>query len=386
MEKVVIVIKVKICFIHWCLVAGGAESALFDLVSLLDKNKFEITIFVIHRFGEWEDKFRKAGIRVENLYSNIKGGNNKIEKAVKILKIKHREYVFKKGGKGLLKLVFHENFDIVVSYHLHPPYFDIGIAGKKKIKYIHGNVCSNSSFGELIKSQLTYLKMYDKIICVSRAARDDFIKVTGIFDSVVACYNPINTKKIKDLSMEVVYDIERAIDVPVLCVVSRLTEEKGVLRLISIHKKLLDNGLNHILYIIGDGKQRPIIEKEINRFNVLGSVKVLGYKANPYPYIKNSDIVVIPSYTEGMPVVAMEALCLGIPIVSSFKPIEELFGESDCGVATEADDDSLYNGLYRILSDKLFYNKIKSNAERRSLFFSSNNMIKIVEDIYLDLL
>ncbi len=44
--------RIKIVFLQWCLVCGGAETALFDLVNLLDKRIFDITVFTVFDGGE----------------------------------------------------------------------------------------------------------------------------------------------------------------------------------------------------------------------------------------------------------------------------------------------------------------------------------------------
>ena len=61
--------KVRIVFVNYQLICGGAEQALFDLINLLDKEKFEASVFVQHEGGDWEGKFRNAGIPVIYDYS-----------------------------------------------------------------------------------------------------------------------------------------------------------------------------------------------------------------------------------------------------------------------------------------------------------------------------
>ena len=56
--------KIRILFVHHKLVCGGAEQALFDLIGLLDKQRFQASVFVQCPGGEWEQKFRDTGIAV----------------------------------------------------------------------------------------------------------------------------------------------------------------------------------------------------------------------------------------------------------------------------------------------------------------------------------
>ena len=61
--------KIKIVFIHTMLVQGGAEKALYYLVKLLDKTKFDITVLTIYSGGELEDAFKNLGVKMRTLYS-----------------------------------------------------------------------------------------------------------------------------------------------------------------------------------------------------------------------------------------------------------------------------------------------------------------------------
>ena len=80
--------------------------------------------------------------------------------------------------------------------------------------------------------------------------------------------------------------------------------------------------------------------------------------------------------------IAMESLCLGVPIVSAYPSVGELFGNECCGIVTENDDDSLEAGICKMLTEKDYYEQAKAGAQKRSSVFASENMIKQVEQIY----
>lgn len=377
--------RIRICFIHWRLVVGGADTALFDLISLLDKSKFEVTVFVVHSGGELEKKFVDAGIKIEHAYSKFNNNDNLFTKVIYHNQIKRVDTAMSRFGKGLFDILYKNKFDIIVSYHLHPPYDELGFPSfGKKIKYIHGNSMLSSSYGETIMHQIDYLPKYDEIICVSESTKRALIEKTGLNDGNISVkYNPINSERIINLSNE---KTDLHINEPYICAIGRLSPEKGFLRLIYIHKKLISEGINHKLVIIGDGVQRSDIEKAVQELGVFDSAILLGNKSNPYSYIRNSKFIVIPSYTEAMPVVAMEALCLGIPMVSSYEPVKELFGSEVCGITTDIDDNSLYLGIKKMLNDHTFYNNTCLAAKRRSKYFTAKRMIKTIENEYLNLL
>lgn len=116
-------------------------------------------------------------------------------------------------------------------------------------------------------------------------------------------------------------------------------------------------------------------------------VTLAGYVSNPYPYIKNAKFLVCSSYTEGLPVTSMESLCLGVPVVSSYSGVRELFNGEQCGIVTESNDDErLFVAMYKMLSDHDLYMRTKDSAMKRSQAFSKEAMIQKVEREYISLL
>lgn len=376
--------KIKICFLHQNIVCGGADKALLDLVTLMDKERFDITVFAIQGGGEWEPRFENLGIKVINPYSNLQlDTKNPLKEIVNLLKTKKIEKIKKKGGTGLLDFCCNERFDVIVSYHLNnfcrfAPFVKYNA---KTVKFIHGDAGTNDYFREKVLQLKAYVNRFDKVVCVSEAANKSFKEITGRTDGVVACHNPV-------VADDIIQKSNEKADIPqdkFVCAVGRFEREKGFPRLVRVHKKLLDAGAQHKLVIIGEGYEREAIEKEIANTKTQDSVILTGYCDNPYPYIKNSYFTVCSSYTEGLHIVSLESLCLGVPVVSAYPTVGELFGEELCGIVTENDDDSLCAGMYKMLSDKDFYETTKAAAKRRSEFFATRQMVEKVENIFKEL-
>jgi glycosyltransferase involved in cell wall biosynthesis len=170
---------------------------------------------------------------------------------------------------------------------------------------------------------------------------------------------------------------------PIICAVGRLSYEKGFERLVVIHKRLLEQGIQNRLVIVGDGPDRDYVRRTVNAMDAQDSVILAGYQANPYPYMKQSKLVVCPSFTEGLSIIAMEALCLGIPVVAAVPSVAEILGDEPCGLITENDNQSLLNGIKKMLTDEALYQTAKEAAKRRSAFFDGKRMVSEVEDMFL---
>ena len=374
--------KIKVVFVHYKLVCGGAEQALFDLIQLLDKEKFDITLFVQSPGGDWDHKFIDAGIHVIYDYSCRQPTWNPVRKLGNVVKKLKTAEAYKREGEGLLDVILPEKPDIVISYSAWCHDLIAFAENTKSVKYIHGDPGTNPVYREEALTKQELLKRFDRIVCVSRAAWNSFREISGITDGVELHYNPIDSDSVR---AKAVTPVELPKDVPLVCAVGRLSEEKGFERLIVIHKRLLNEGIHHKLVIVGDGPDRDFLRRLVNATETQDSVILAGYQSNPYPYMKQSKFLVSSSFTEGLPVISMEAMCLGIPMVSAVPSIGETFGEEMCGIVTENDNRSLEAGIRKMLTEEAFYAEAKAGAERRSSFFDGARMVREVEDMLLKL-
>jgi colanic acid/amylovoran biosynthesis glycosyltransferase len=102
--------------------------------------------------------------------------------------------------------------------------------------------------------------------------------------------------------------------------VGRLSEQKGHLMLVEAVSKLVSAGFEFKLVFVGDGSLRNEIEQLINRFGLENYIEITGWATNTQvqQYILSSQVFVLPSFAEGLPVVLMEALALSRPVISTY--------------------------------------------------------------------
>lgn len=123
-------------------------------------------------------------------------------------------------------------------------------------------------------------------------------------------------------------------DEPRFVCVGRLSEQKGHLVLIEAAGKLAAQGLHFKLVLVGDGPLRPQIEARIAQLGLQDKVEITGWASNAevQQQILASRVLVLPSFAEGLPVVIMEALALGRPVISTYVAgIPELVEPGVCG-------------------------------------------------------
>ena len=96
----------------------------------------------------------------------------------------------------------------------------------------------------------------------------------------------------------------------------RFSQEKGVLRFVDLVRRMRDDE-RLIFAMLGDGPQRPLVESLIKEHQIGHRVRLLGFVPDSRPYLRRADVVIIPSDVEGLPLVCLEALALGTPVVAS---------------------------------------------------------------------
>ena len=113
----------------------------------------------------------------------------------------------------------------------------------------------------------------------------------------------------------------------------------------------------------------------------------MGYKDNPYKYIKNSDLFVCASIAEGFSTAATEALILGVPVCTvEVSGMREMLGENDeYGIVTENNEDALYEGVKKMLTTPDLLEEYAQRALERGKYFSTEKTTKAVEEMLLSI-
>jgi colanic acid/amylovoran biosynthesis glycosyltransferase len=129
---------------------------------------------------------------------------------------------------------------------------------------------------------------------------------------------------------------------PRLVCVGRFDEHKAQLILVAAARRLHDAGTNFTIVLVGDGPMRPLIETAIRQHGLEDHISITGWVtgAQVQAEIVGSRALVLPSFSENMPVVIMEALALGRPVISTYVAgIPELVQADKSGWLVPASDE-----------------------------------------------
>jgi len=137
-----------------------------------------------------------------------------------------------------------------------------------------------------------------------------------------------------------------------LCV-GRLSPEKGQVLLVEAAARLRDEGVDVEIVLVGDGPSRGEIERKAAELRVQGKIRLTGWQssADVRRWISESRALVVPSFAEGIPVVAMEAMALGRPVIATYVGgLPELVQPGESGWLVPAGSvEDLASGLRELL-------------------------------------
>lgn len=341
----------KIVFGITSLTLGGAERVLVDLANELSKSEeYEITVFTIYGQGELEkqlsDKVILKSIYSES-YNELSTIKQKLFVPISILIGKNK--IYKKYIKN--------QYDKEIAFLEGPitRIFACGMGKSKKVAWVHNDI--SQVFGTGLKAKLKRKideKLYEKftnLIFVSQNNLESFKKTypeNKATQQVI--YNYIDSQKVlekADIETEIEFDEKKTN----LLTVARLVPQKALDRLIIVHEKLIKDGLYHNMYIIGDGPEKEYLQQLIKNSNCEKTVKLLGARENPYPYMKKADYFCLLSHFEGYPMVVEEAKILNKNILITNNASVEVVKNYKNSEIFENSEEGIYVGLKNILSD-----------------------------------
>lgn len=156
--------------------------------------------------------------------------------------------------------------------------------------------------------------------------------------------------------------------IPVIGTVSNFRPQKDHETLLKGFKLLLDKEISCELRIVGDGPTKLKMEKLAQSLGVSSKVKFLGTVLNPAEVIKNFDVFVLSTNYEGHPLVILEAMTLGIPIVATnISSIPEVITNGVNGLLVNPKDPSdLANALTKLFSDEELINTLSNESLKSS--------------------
>ena len=143
----------------------------------------------------------------------------------------------------------------------------------------------------------------------------------------------------------------------------RFSEEKCPLKFVEIVDKLRDNKDIYFL-MLGNGPEYDSVKVKISELGLDDKIYAPGFVYDNRPFLKTTKLLIIPSRIEGIPIILMEGLSLGVPVIASkIGGIPDIIIDGYNGFVCDPNNpDEFANKIIKIYSDKNLQNQLKTNA------------------------
>lgn len=318
---------------------GGAEKVFVNLANFLVSRGVDVDLVVMNDKG-----LLKSGLdkRVVYVYLLLKPTNNAMLLFFcSVLGI--YRYLKTNSPSVLISSVFGANLAAIVGGKLANLSTPIVIRESSSLR----------NYGVVKKLIMRIVFPFaTHIIAVSERGSEELRGyLSGVESKVEVIGNGVNINEISSLAMAPL-DTKTSYGKYIVAV-GRLIDAKGFDVLISAFGKIAYAHQEINLVILGDGELRSDLESLVSDSGLNGRVFLPGFKSNPYPYIKQAELFVLSSRWEGFPNVLVEAMCLGVNIVSTnckYGPEEVLTNEMEERLVPVDDTDALSKAMIDALT------------------------------------
>src|SRR5699024_5003704 len=186
----------------------------------------------------------------------------------------------------------------------------------------------------------------------------------------------------KNIEDQALFDKKKKI----IITAGRLVKEKDHATLLQAFANFNMNENSHLI-ILGEGELEAELKSLAEKLEISERVSFIGFKQNPYAYIKRADVFTLTSTTEGFGHVLVEALALGLPVVSTrCNPgAEEILGEEKYGMLSEVGNPSkLTHNLERALTlteDERA--EMIAQGKKRANEFAAGRIVEHYEEVFM---
>jgi N-acetylgalactosamine-N,N'-diacetylbacillosaminyl-diphospho-undecaprenol 4-alpha-N-acetylgalactosaminyltransferase len=320
-------------------------------------------------FGNTTQMFHNSGLEVHTL---VLEDNIEYEFAGKLVSFgKYSKYskYFK-----LRNYLINEHFDFIIDFRhrINPAmewvFLNFIYRNIKTIYTVHSSRIENYlTKNSWIAKQI--LQKTHKVVAVSNGIKQK-IETTFNYYSIDVIHNSHGMNSFES-SNKLPFDY--------IIAVGRLVPLKQFDKLIESYAASNLPSKNIHLVLLGTGIERHNLEQLIDQLQLKQFVHLLGYKKNVFSYISNAKFLVLTSKYEGFPMTVIEALSLGIPVISfdCESGPNEMINNNHNGILVDNQNfTELTHKMNIFVEDEILYQNCKNNASSSVLNFQSNVIVK----------
>jgi len=412
--------KRHILFVIDSLVGGGAEKIMSYLVNGVNKEKYRVSIYISldtkieYEISDMVNIYSSSNQELKTVYDNESDIKLKIEKIAKFYNIKYftSNNTYSKKREDMEKflrdiylsstvlngIIQKEKPDLIVSFLINSNL--ITLIARNLFQFDIPICCSDhNTLSSEIKS-LPYPFLYSSVIrllykksdyhvAVSEGSKSDLIKFCGLPNkNIYTIYNGIDLGNVKKQSTEQLDDdiTEILADKSIRKIITsgRLADQKNQSLLIRAYKKI-QNRSNTKLLILGTGEKQEDLQRLTEKLGLDVDVLFLGWRKNPFNIISKCDVFVLSSDWEGLPLVLIEAMSLGVPVISTDCPSgpSEILDGGKYGILVQPNNENkLAEAIAKLLSDNQLRSELSRSGKERARNFSLEKMVDSYEKFF----
>lgn len=385
---------------HHSMLPNGISSSLTNLLKSLDPETCDVTVVVPAGSIE-KDEGRIGVLKGLPSYVNViaDGGRQVVNIEEKWLidyynrwnmlpSAPQRDLYLAAFRREYRRLFGEAEFDVIVEFEGYSRYWTsvlaAGTGDAKKVIYLHSDMKAewNMKFPYL-RSIFDLYDNFDALVSVSPALSEVNrvgvgSVVSGHGDKFVPIVNQIDPEGVLKGSLEPLdEDLEEWFgpEVPTVLAMGRFSMEKDQAKLLRALAQVHAKGHKANLVLLGDGPLRQDLEQLVGELDLGDHVYFAGHRNNPFPAVRAADCFVLPSNHEGQPMVLLESMMLGTPIVATDIPGSRQVLSENLECIVENSVDGLAAGIIDVLK----------GGQRAALQFDSDGYWRDARSAFLKL-
>lgn len=286
------------------------------------------------------------------------------------------------GGLRMIPFLFRRYAAAAVLLHSTSPFFVARVVqAERRFHWIRNDLKGVDSQGRVAARLRRYLDQIDVFVCVSETARDSLVNaIPEAADKAHLIYNILDAAAMRS-SLEEAVDPFPASSLGVLRIltVCRLQDrDKAIFRMARVCKALVDQGLDFVWYVVGEGPHRAQLEQQIETLGLKGRMVLLGAMRDPFPAYKYADLVAVLSYHEGLCGVINEAKVSGCAVVAThMSGVLEQISHGHNGWILDNNEESIIAGMSHLVSHPEIVRSLQNHDYPEEILNDEHKLLSI---------
>jgi glycosyltransferase involved in cell wall biosynthesis len=372
--------KKNLMIIIHSLKGGGAERVVANLLKGLSRRDFSITLLLYEGIFDYLIPENVEVITLDilssrNILKTTKGFILKIISIARLIKKNKPDIIF--------SLLSDTNVITILARSLSGVHSKVIVSERN-----HPSLSlKNELYGGITKFLMRYCyPKAERIIAISQGIKKDLLENFNLpGEKIEVIYNPLDIAEIETLSAEEINHPWFNDELPIIISIGRLTKQKGHSYLIKVFS-MVRQSLPCRLVIIGTGEEEENLVNMVNTLGLKNDVEFLGFQRNPFKYMARSSLFISASRYEGFGNVLVEAMALGLPVISTDCPSgpAEIIEHGKNGILVPIENEGrLERTILNLLTNDELRRKLSNEAKIRAQYFALDKRVEQYSDVFL---